>query len=363
FGLYLVCQLFGSVIALIFISPVVLAPLGAAGLIFNVVFSRIFLGTRITGYDWAGTVLIVLGCAIVSLFASQGPDDNQKIDDLMRLFMRPTFIIFFTLQGLVVLCMFIFIKYLEYGIGSFRGWAESAAGSAGVAVRNSRRRREENTPLLRGTDVLRESGDVGVVHAASAKERDRRHAEIIGILYALLGGLSASETLLLAKSGVGLLITSVVGSVNQFNGGFSLMILLVLVLTLFLQLYCLNRGLHYALPVLVVPLFYTTYTCFSLVNSIIYFDQTSVYDTPELVAIGLGVGIIVAGVWLLRFSQGAGDGREELPRVGSVKEEVGEGTLGRVSVYTNGDEDVDRLLETAEAMMVDGEGVGGSSRG
>ncbi|KAJ3027143.1 hypothetical protein HK097_006223, partial [Rhizophlyctis rosea] len=333
--MYLVCQLFGSVIALAFISPVVLAPLGAAGLIFNVMFSRVFLGTRITGYDWAGTVLIVLGCAIVSTFGSQEPEEKQTIDDLIKLYVRTTFIIYFTLQALVVTCTFIFIKYLEYGAGSFAGWADSA----GVVVK--RGRRGENQPLLRSEGSLPEAV------APRAKAEEEKHAEIIGILYALLGGLAASETLLLAKSGVELLISSVVHNENQEHGLVSLTILLVLILTLFLQLYCLNRGLHYSLPTLVVPLFYTMYTCFSLINSIIYFDQYNLYSTPDLVSIGSGVAIIVAGVWLLRASQmnGYEEERDVVPRRGP------EGDLGRVSVYTNGDEDVDRLLETAEAML------------
>ena len=44
FILYLLCQGFGSVFALGFISPVILAPLGSSGLIFNIIFSSVFSG-------------------------------------------------------------------------------------------------------------------------------------------------------------------------------------------------------------------------------------------------------------------------------------------------------------------------------
>ena len=44
------------------------------GLIFNILFSSLFLGTRITIYDWMGTILIVVGCAVVSAFGGNIPE-------------------------------------------------------------------------------------------------------------------------------------------------------------------------------------------------------------------------------------------------------------------------------------------------
>ncbi|KAJ3292562.1 hypothetical protein HK104_005195 [Borealophlyctis nickersoniae] len=349
--MYLICQLFGSVIALGFISPVVLAPLGAAGLIFNVLFSRLFLGTPITGYDWFGTFLIVIGCAIVSTFGSGASEDRQTIDELIRLYGRPTFIVFFTIQGLFVIGSFIYIKYLEYGFGSFKGWAHGLAVPPGASTRY----REEHAPLLRTNAPISPVSPSAASYRATRKKR----LELIGVFYALLGGLAASETLLLAKSGVELMIVSALQSENQFHGLFSFMVLAVLVLTLFLQLYCLNRGLHYAYPVIVVPLFYTVYSCFSLINSIVYLDQLNLYSLPDLVCITTGIGIIVAGVWLLRGSQQADkpemwdrdDPAGRPPAVSGRKKSGEDDEVGRTSAYTNGEDDVDRLLETAEAMV------------
>ena len=76
FILYLLCQGFGSVLALSFISPVILAPLGSSGLIFNIIFSSVFSGTQISKYDWIGTILIVVGCAVISTFGSFIPDPS-----------------------------------------------------------------------------------------------------------------------------------------------------------------------------------------------------------------------------------------------------------------------------------------------
>lgn len=68
FAIYIFTQIFGSVIALTFISPMILAPLGAIGLVFNILFAKAFLGTEISKYDWIGTIEIMIGCGIVSGF-------------------------------------------------------------------------------------------------------------------------------------------------------------------------------------------------------------------------------------------------------------------------------------------------------
>ncbi|KND00970.1 uncharacterized protein SPPG_04069 [Spizellomyces punctatus DAOM BR117] len=279
FSMYLICQLFGSVVALGFVSPVILAPLGSASLIFNVIFSRVFLGTRITASDWLGTLLVVVGCAIVSTFGSGVPEERQTIDDLIRLFRRPTFIVYFTIQGVLVLITFLLIKYLEYGLGALKFF---------VAIR--RRSASETTPLLyrshSQSDIAKVKGDW------------------LGALYGMLGGTVASETLLLTKSGVELLIVSIFQTDNQFRGAFSFCLLAVLCFTVFLQLYSLNRGMHYSLPTMIIPIFYTFYTVLSLFNTLVYLDQFDDYKGPDLVCIAIGVIGIITGVWLLARGHG-----------------------------------------------------------
>ncbi len=83
---FLICvgfQALGSVISLSFISPVILGPLGSAGLVFNIFFSNLFLGTPITRRDITGTVFIVLGCILCSIFGASAPDE-RRIDWIRR---------------------------------------------------------------------------------------------------------------------------------------------------------------------------------------------------------------------------------------------------------------------------------------
>ncbi|KAJ3018055.1 UNVERIFIED_CONTAM: hypothetical protein HDU68_011352 [Siphonaria sp. JEL0065] len=74
FVCYIIPQLFGSILALNFISPILLAPLGSSGLVFNVFFSSILVGTKVGPWDWVATALIILGGTIVSLFGNVDVD-------------------------------------------------------------------------------------------------------------------------------------------------------------------------------------------------------------------------------------------------------------------------------------------------
>ncbi|KAI8816329.1 uncharacterized protein EV422DRAFT_546313 [Fimicolochytrium jonesii] len=297
FSLYLLCQLFGSVIALGFVSPVILAPLGSASLIFNVIFSRLFLGTKIRGLDWLGTFFVVVGCGIVSTFGSGGPETKQTLEDLLRLFTRPAFIIYFSIQGSLVLALFAAIKYLEYGVDALRFFSVVPTRSSPAAVVTT-----ETTPLL-----ARKASQVEV---ASVK------GEWVGALYGVVGGVVASETLILTKSGIELLIVSIFETDKQNRGFFSFGLVAVLCVTVFLQLYSLNRALHYALPTIIIPIFYTFYTILSLFNTLVYFNQFGDYNAPDLVCIAVGMGLIIGGVvglsygheGDLRGEQGGGEG-------------------------------------------------------
>ncbi|KAJ3019179.1 hypothetical protein HKX48_002313 [Thoreauomyces humboldtii] len=299
FSLYLICQLFGSVIALGFISPVILAPLGSASLIFNVVFSRVFLGTRIAKKDWGGTFLVVVGCAIVSTFGSGGSETKQTLDDLIRLFSRSTFMLYITVQATCILAVFGLVKYLEYGTDVLRFFHFLRRGAA---------TRDETRPLL--SSAASSSASISVSSDPTMRHVARVKGDLIGALYGVVGGAVASETLLLTKSGVELLIVSIFDPPPTTSPTphtmFPILLLLALCTTVFLQLYSLNRGMHHTLPTVVVPVFYTFYTVLSLANTLVFMDAWDTYKTPDLACVGGGMVAIVVGVVLL-----AGGGKEE----------------------------------------------------
>ncbi|KAJ1557831.1 hypothetical protein HK096_005101, partial [Nowakowskiella sp. JEL0078] len=364
---------FGSVVALIFISPMVLAPLGSSGLIFNVLFSSFFLGTQITSFDWFGTLLIVFGCSLVSIFGDQGNDDKQTIDELLRLFSRSIFIFYFAIQNSFAILVFILVKYLESSkldttptasndatpqtpiiihdriqdvtsvsliqtespvsllsssVNSFSQNADMVSNThthtpryRKASARSQRNSHAHSHPateslsqsfLRKASVILFGPRDSSASYSSSREGRSIvRWARTvrgmigswlfsnIGTMFAVVGGIMASETLLLTKSGISfrveLLLESLIDSNNQFN-----------VSTIYLQLYCLNRALYHSHPVVAIPLFFTVFTCCTLVGSVVYFDAFAKFSPLALFGVALGLGSIVGGVWLLRESQAHG---------------------------------------------------------
>jgi Magnesium transporter NIPA len=285
FILYILMQMCGSVIALGYISPMILAPLGASGLIFNIVFGAIFLGTRITRIDWIGTCLIVVGCSVVSTVGSQIPEPkDQTLTDLIELFTRPAFIAYFSVLAFVCFLILILIKTIErslYTLKIFR-----AISFHSISRRNSRSSRrslhlstdedlgteiqlplqrtlsdsairslviESSTELLispvmgvldnqeytepeqLGQDVVGESTRLIPRLLRDSTQtrliRKGQLSKIVGILYAILGGIVASMTLLLTKSGVEIVFAKLFEGESDGHLVFSLFITTLLATT------------------------------------------------------------------------------------------------------------------------------------
>ncbi|KAL9545098.1 hypothetical protein MBANPS3_007303 [Mucor bainieri] len=132
---------------------------------------------------------------------------------------------------------------------------------------------------------------------ATMNQKKMKH--IVGLMFSIEGGLLASETLLLAKSGVKLFTLSIKSQVNQFNDNASRFILLALLVTAILQVYCLNTALKLYSSVVVVPVFYGTYTALGLVNTIIYLDEIGNYPPWAIILVFVGIGVLIYGVYLL----------------------------------------------------------------
>ncbi|KAI8336126.1 magnesium transporter, partial [Chlamydoabsidia padenii] len=127
----------------------------------------------------------------------------------------------------------------------------------------------------------------------------KKMRRMVGLMFSLDGGLLASETLLLAKSGVKLFTLSISSQVNQFTDNTSRFIILALIITAVLQVYCLNTALKLYSSVVVVPVFYGTYTAIGLVNTIIYLDEINNYPGWAISLVFAGIGVLIYGVYLL----------------------------------------------------------------
>ncbi|CAG8462524.1 12377_t:CDS:2 [Acaulospora morrowiae] len=276
FGLYLyiASQLIGSTIALNFLKAQWVAPLGSISLIFNFIFARMFVGTRITRRDIIGTFVVIISVIWIVIFGGidTDGDDDLTLGKLKSLMIRPLFIVYFSFLNILTFGLF--------GTAIYCYWI----------LKDEHRKMRDN--FFKGIDTL-------------------RLRKVVGMTMASVGGLTASQTLLLAKSGVKLFYISITSS-NQFTDSLSKFILVGLAVTAVLQVYCLNTALKLHDSVLVVPMFYGFYTAMGLVNSVIYLGEIGTYPGYALILVGLGIVVLVYGVCMLSETK-------EIPNTGTVE--------------------------------------------
>jgi magnesium transporter len=87
---------------------VILAPLGAVSLLWNAFFARLLLGDVFTQYMFIGTILITLGAVLIAIFGLV-PEPTHSLDDLLRLFQRSEFIVYFSLLGAALAVMLVIV--------------------------------------------------------------------------------------------------------------------------------------------------------------------------------------------------------------------------------------------------------------
>ncbi|ORZ14786.1 hypothetical protein BCR42DRAFT_417679 [Absidia repens] len=258
---YVASQLIGSTIALNYLKTQWVAPLGSVALIYNFIFAKLLVGTEITRKDVFGTLVVVASVIWIVVFGGmyigEDPEASISLENLKTLFTRPIFIIYFSALNIITLSGLILAIWCRWAI----------------------------------SDGLKRPLFIGM----SPKKMRR----IVGLMFSLDGGLLASETLLLAKSGVKLFTLSVSSQVNQFTDNTSRFIILALVLSAVLQVYCLNTALKLYSSVVVVPVFYGTYTALGLVNTIIYLDEIGNYPGWAISLVFAGIGVLIYGVYLL----------------------------------------------------------------
>ncbi|CAG8499895.1 2031_t:CDS:2 [Diversispora eburnea] len=263
FGLYIyiVSQVVGSTIALNFLKAQWVAPLGSISLIFNFIFARAFIGTEITRKDILGTLVIIVSVVWIVGFGGMGKsNEHLTITQLKSLMIRPVFIAYFSVLNICTFSLFIVTIYIY--------WILS----------------DENRKLKN-------------IYLKNIKMDKLK--KYVGVSMAAVGGLLASQSLLLAKSGTILVVTSFVEHHSQFTDITSWFIISTLAIIAVLQVYCLNVGLKISDSVLVVPIFFGFYTALGLINSIIYYDELNAYPYWVLALVAIGISTLIYGVLLL----------------------------------------------------------------
>ena len=173
--------------------------------------------------------------------------------------------------------------------------------------------------------------------------------------------MCASQTLLWTKSSLDVIL-STLERPSQSDPKLltlSLGLALLLACSVGSQLYCLNRGMHYQLPVLIIPIFYTLFTCLSFASTLVI-QATYPFSLLQSMGIFAGMMAILLGVWMLSSVAEplAGEGRAVAQDDGVNDEEVvvsasgdeREHLLSQVS-STSSINRAHRLLQDAESLM------------
>ncbi|KAL1951921.1 hypothetical protein VTO73DRAFT_1070 [Trametes versicolor] len=329
FTIFISSNLFGSVFQIASLPVVILAPLGAVSLLWNAFFARLLLGDVFSPWMLLGTLLIAGGAVLIAVFGIV-KEPTHSLEDLLRLFSRPAFIAYFSLLGFVVLVWLVATHVVEYSYTRRYKLADvspplspllapntapsllTTATTATSAVDPTSA--TERTPLIDRKPQPRSkspspSTSIRSIIASplSYGAKSPQTPLFLAFSYASISGILSGMCLLFAKSGVELLLWTFGGN-NQFWRWQAWVLVISLVVFALLQLWYMHKSLVLADPTLVCPLAFCFYNLSSIVNGLVYFDQFSMLSTLHLLLVGLGIAVLLSGVWIISFPPGGGGG-------------------------------------------------------
>ncbi|KAI8638163.1 hypothetical protein BD408DRAFT_423432 [Parasitella parasitica] len=260
---FLFANTVGSIFSIGYLPIVILAPIGAMNLVFNAFAANIVLGDPLSKQSIFGTALIALGALLVGLFGVI-PEPNHSLEDLIQLYRKSGFIIYFTILETVIVTLMLVTHYLEYRCAQIE---------------------------------LKEEMEHKKIHGYPLTDLKRW----IGISYGILSGNVSSQSMLFAKSGIELIIISIVSQENQLQYPLTWFLLVMMILTGGLQLFYLNKGLRLCDTVILIPLSFCAFNVSCLFNGLVYYNQWHRFEYWQLMNVLFGVIITVAGVLLLSW--------------------------------------------------------------
>ncbi|KAJ4484700.1 hypothetical protein C8J55DRAFT_508786 [Lentinula edodes] len=344
FGIFISSNILGSLVQIASLPVVILAPLGAVSLLWNAFFARLILGDVFSSWMILATLFIAGGAVLIAIFGIV-PEPTRSLEDLLELFRRPTFVVYFSLLGAVVFVSLAITHLNEYRLNrritqtitplsqsptditppiALEPPTNPSVLNTGITDTVTDVITTERTPLLdsKSRDSSRTPSFISVNnYTTNSQMRSiNRTRLMLAISYASFSGIISGMCLLFAKSGVELLLLTVQGH-NQFWRWQSWVLVLSLIIFALLQLWYLHKGLILADPTLVCPSAFCFYNLSSIVNGLVYFDQFSLISPLHLGLVALGIVVLLIGVWVVSIQAG-GEGTLDVPWVeGSALDE------------------------------------------
>ncbi|PVZ98944.1 hypothetical protein BB558_005071 [Smittium angustum] len=112
FVIYLVSSSVCPVFVLIYLPVFVAAPLSAVNLVANTLCAGLVLDFTITWRDYRETIFVTTGAVWMAIF-SNIKEKSRSLDDLLKLYKRPVFIVYFSIYELAVISLIIYELYLR----------------------------------------------------------------------------------------------------------------------------------------------------------------------------------------------------------------------------------------------------------
>lgn len=249
--LFLLANIVGSSIQITTLPLPLLSTLQASGLVFNSILATLLLKEPWTRRTGVGTVLVAGGAVLISFFSAL-PEPAHSLQQLLVLFREPSFLVWFILSLLFVVAVLVMDFSLRKCISQQR--AES--------------------PRIR---LVR------------------------GMSYGLISGVLSAHALLLAKSAVELIVTSVKKKTNQFSGYQSWLMLLAFLVMALSQLYYLHLGLKLISTSILYPFVFCIYNIVAILDGLIYFRQMDRLPSLHAGLIALGTVVLLSGVLALSW--------------------------------------------------------------
>lgn len=111
-GIFISSNLFGSIFQIASLPVVILAPLGAVSLLWNAFFARLILGDVFSPWMLLSTLCIAGGAVLIAVFGIV-PEPNHSLEDLLALFSRPAFVVYFSLLGVFTVVCLVVVSVLS----------------------------------------------------------------------------------------------------------------------------------------------------------------------------------------------------------------------------------------------------------
>jgi drug/metabolite transporter (DMT)-like permease len=198
FIIFLSSNILGSTVQITTLPLVILAPLQASGLIFNAILASLILHEGFTKMSLLGTVLVSLGAGLIAGFGAL-EEPSHNLGELLEMYSRMEFLIWMGIQLGIVIGILVVSRILLLSI--------------------------------RKKSALMDNAGLGFMAISSiAVGKTIKRLKILrGCILGCLSGLISAHCLLLAKTGVELIIQSIF-TANQFKYWQSWMIVLALLI-------------------------------------------------------------------------------------------------------------------------------------